>query len=63
MAKRIFKSPYDQYCGRNNEVCEVFRVIREQDSEHDIEEVGTMYEIRFPDGEEIEAWPEELHKL
>lgn len=58
--KGTFVSPYEQYAERNGQNYEVVKVFDEDDDEHDISEVGVMYRIRFDDGEEIEAWPEEL---
>ena len=59
----VFNSPYDQYQARNKQECVITRIIDEDDEEHDISEVGTMYVVRFNDGEEIEAWNEELHLM
>ena len=55
-----FESPYDQYRERNGQTIEIVRRIEEADAEHD-EEVLPMFIVRFEDGEEIEAWPEEIH--
>ena len=53
-----FTTPYEQYKEREGQECEI---VREKDhATFDYEEVGAMYIIRFEDGEEIEAWPEEL---
>lgn len=57
MAK--FKSPYEQYANRVGQEFELVRTITEPDATHDAE-VLPMYVIRFADGEEIEAWPEEV---
>ena len=59
----VFNSPYDQYQARNKQECVITRIIDEDDEEHDISEVGTMYVVRFNDGEEIEAWNEEIHLM
>ncbi len=58
--KGTFISPYEQYASRNGQDYEVVKVFDEDDDDHDISEVGEMYLIRFEDGDEIEAWPEEL---
>jgi hypothetical protein len=55
----IFESPYDQYETRNGQHFEIVREISEADELHDAE-VLPMYVIRFDDGCEIEAWPEEI---
>ena len=55
-----FESPYDQYRERNGQTIEVIWCIEEGDAEHD-EEVLPMFIVRFEDGAEIEAWPEEIH--
>jgi len=52
-----FATPYDQYHERNDQECQIVRELT--DAERD-PEVGTMYLIRFADGGEIHAWPEEL---
>lgn len=56
--KEVFDSPYEQYAERNGQP---FEVLREIDSTELADaEVLPMYAIRFPDGIEIEAWPEEV---
>ena len=55
-----FTSPYDQFAARIGQSATVVRHYTEDDAEHDISEVGPMYRIRFDDGTEIEAWPEEV---
>ncbi len=63
-AKCLFQSPYEEYTERNGQNCVVTQVFDHDDDNHDISEVGVMYEIKFEsDGEVIEAWPEELHKV
>lgn len=57
---KFFVSPHDQFAERNNQKCEIIGKIDEPDDTHDAE-VLPMYRIRFADGEEIEAWPEELY--
>jgi len=56
-----FRTPYTQHADRDGQWCEVLRVISEPDENHDAEALP-MYAIRFEDGTEIEAWPEELHE-
>jgi len=53
----IFKTPYDQYKEYDGQRCVVLRELTDQERDP---EVGTMYRIRFNDGQEIDAWPEEL---
>lgn len=55
----IFLTPYDQYQERHGQACEIVRDIIEPESDVDAE-VLPMYVIRFPDGLEIHAWPEEI---
>lgn len=57
--KPVFDSPYEQYRDRNGQVFVLVREITEPDASHDAE-VLPVYVIRFPDGVEIEAWPEEI---
>lgn len=57
--KETFQSPYEQYAERNGQAFEIIQEINIPDHDHD-GEVLPMYVVRFPDGEEIEAWPEEL---
>ena len=59
MTNNTFQSPYGQYQDRNGQAFEIVRKISEEDGEHDAE-VLPMFVIRFPDGIEIEAWPEEI---
>lgn len=54
----IFTSPYDQHADR---VGQRAVVVTEVDrSTFDFGEVGPMFTIRFEDGTEISAWPEEI---
>jgi hypothetical protein len=56
--KGIFTSPYDQYADR---IGQEYKLIREiPHKEFDYREIGKMYIIQFPDGTQIDAWPEEL---
>lgn len=50
-----FESPFEQYKHRIGQSA----VVVEETFDHD-DEVGPMYRIRFDDGEEIDAWPEEI---
>lgn len=56
-----FNSPFDQYRTRNGQSFTLMRVVDEPDDQHD-EENLPMAVIRFGDGVEIEAWPEEIAK-
>lgn len=55
----IFRSPYDQYRDRVGQHFEIIRVITRPESDVDLENLP-MYVIRFDDGDEIHAWPEEV---
>ena len=52
-----FHSPYNQYRDRNGQSFEVLEPI--MNDQKDVE-VGSMYKIKFQDGVEIDAWPEEI---
>ncbi len=54
-----FDSPYEQHRDRIGQPFTLVRTIDEPDETHD-REVLPMYLIRFADGVEIEAWPEEV---
>jgi hypothetical protein len=54
-----FTSPYVQYTDRIGQTFHVIDIITTPDETHDAE-VLPMYRIRFSDGVEIEAWPEEV---
>jgi nucleoside-diphosphate kinase len=54
-----FKTPYDQYGNRDGQECTVLRKLPPSEI-GDYDEVGDMYRVRFDDGEEIDAWPEEI---
>lgn len=54
-----FTTPYDQHKGRAGEPFMHVRTIDKPDATHDAE-VLPMHVIRFEDGVEIEAWPEEV---
>jgi len=55
----VFHSPYEQYKSRNGQEFQVIKEITVADETHD-EEVLPMYVIQFDDGEQIEAYPEEI---
>lgn len=57
--RATFESTYEQHAERNGQSFTHVRVISEPDDMHDAE-VLPMHVIRFDDGVEIEAWPEEI---
>ena len=57
----IFSTPHEQYKEREGQTCVIVREITEPDDDHGAE-ILPMYVIRFSDGVEIEAWPEEIWK-
>jgi hypothetical protein len=59
VARETFTTPFSQYAERDGQPFEIVGVIAAADDHHD-QEVLPMYLIRFPDGEQIEAWPEEV---
>lgn len=60
--RTTFRTPYQQHAARDGQAFTVVRKITEPDDEHD-EEVLPMYAIRFADGVEIDAWPEEVEDV
>jgi hypothetical protein len=54
-----FETPYAQYSDRRGQPFHVIGIIVETDDEHD-EGMLPMFRIRFADGFEIDAWPEEV---
>lgn len=58
MNKKSFNTPFTDYQDRNGEDFEILRPCTKEDN-IDIE-VGVMYKIRFRDGVEIDAYPEEI---
>lgn len=54
----IFTSPYEQYAERRGQKAVVIDEVNPYSFDYD--EVGAMYTIRFEDGTEISAWPEEI---
>lgn len=57
--RKTFNSPYEQHANRIGQSFTVLSVIDKPDESHD-EECLPMYRVRFEDGTEIEAWPEEV---
>ena len=55
-----FHSPYDQFADRIGQEATIIGHITENTDEVDFDEVGPMYNIRFGDGFETLAWPEEV---
>lgn len=60
--RQTFTTPFDQFAHREGDEFTVIRVIDQPDENHDAE-VLPMYEICFTDGEQIEAWPEEVMRI
>lgn len=58
--RTTFTTPYDQFAERRYEPFTVLTVITEPIPYVYDEEVLPMYRIRFMDGTEIDAWPEEV---
>ena len=54
-----FDSPYEQYREHNGKTCVVLRKLLDAERHS---EVGDLFRIRLSTGEEIDAWPEELHE-
>lgn len=59
--RTIFRTPFEQHSAHDGQPCEVVRAITEPDDRHD-SECLPMFVIRFDDGTEIEAWPEEINE-
>jgi hypothetical protein len=59
----VFHGPYDQFADRKGQTATVVAHITEDTAEVEVSEVGPMYTIRFGDGFETEAWPEEVEDL
>lgn len=57
--RKAFRARYNQHADRDGQPFTVLRRIAEPDAEHD-QEVLPMYVIRFADGYETDAWPEEV---
>jgi hypothetical protein len=56
--KEAFQSPYEQYVHRNGEKFEIIGEVSREMTDYD--EVGPLWHIKFPDGQQIHAWPEEI---
>jgi len=54
----VFTSPYDQYREHNGKTATLLGEVDR--ATIDYSETGPLYNIRFEDGTEIEAWPEEI---
>lgn len=59
--RKTFTTPYSQYVDRDGQPFEVVRTITEPEPGFDAESLP-MHVIRFEDGTEIEAWPEEVEE-
>lgn len=57
--RAAFQTPHEQHRDRNGQPFTLVRKIEEPDATHDAE-VLPMYVVRFDDGVEIEAWPDEV---
>ena len=53
-----FTAKYDQHAERNGQTFTVLGAV--DPKTYDADDCGPMYSIRFADGAEIEAWPEEV---
>lgn len=53
-----FAAKYDQHAERNGQTFTVLGAV--DPTTYDADECGPLYSIRFADGAEIEAWPEEV---
>lgn len=53
-----FTSPYEEYAHRIGQAATVLGEIGHDTFDYD--ECGPLYRVRFADGSEIEAWPEEI---
>ena len=59
--RETFVTPFEQHADRRGQAFDIIGKITEPDATHDAE-VLPMYRIRFADGTEIEAWPEEVEQ-
>lgn len=57
--REVFATPHRQHADRRGQPFELLRAITQPDETHD-PEVLPMYAIRFEDGAEIDAWPDEV---
>jgi hypothetical protein len=53
-----FTSPFEQYGSRVGQAATVLGPV--DPDTYDADECGPMWHVRFEDGTEIEAWPEEI---
>lgn len=58
--RQTFTTPYNQYADREGQAFQVVGTVNPDT--YDFDECGIMYRIRFEDGVEIEAWPEEVER-
>lgn len=56
--KGVFAAKYDQYAERNGQTFTLLGVV--DPNSYDSEDCGEMFHIRFADGIEVQAWPEEV---
>lgn len=61
--RETYESPYQQYKERIGQKFSLVRVIPAEEATPDYDTPEPMYLIRFEDGEEIEAWEEEVFVL
>lgn len=59
--RTTFTTPYQQHADREGQPFEVLAKVTEPGDHHDAE-VLPMYRIRFQDGTEVDAWPEEVEE-
>lgn len=59
VVRQKFKASFDQYRERDGQKFTLIGVVDTPDERHDAE-VLPMFKIRFEDGYETEAWPEEV---
>lgn len=57
-ARVRFETPFDQYRSRDGQEATYLGDV--DPTTFDFEETGPLHVIRFDDGEEIQAWPEEI---
>ena len=59
--RKNFDTRHSQHADRIGESFDVVRRIVAPDAEHDLDALP-MYRIRFRDGAEIDAWPDEVEE-
>lgn len=57
----VFESPYDQLREHNGKPYTLVGQLPFED--YDFDDCGPLFLIRFEDGTEVEAWPEELQEV